>query len=122
MATQNTGDGSTPSFGNGIKALPDFYTTTDDATGADGTNIILLNVLSNDAGVGSKSLYSVDDGTVSPGVTPVRGGDADLLTQDPVFPDATAADLLAADAATTDTSALGAKIWITADGQVAYDT
>jgi VCBS repeat-containing protein len=119
MAT-STGDGSTVSFGNAPKAQADSYTTTEDAAGVDGTGIILLNVLSNDTLSGGATLYSVDDGTVS--APPVHGGDADLLTKDTVYSDTTLSALLAADGSTTDTSALGARIWITSDGKIAYDT
>src|SRR6185503_3774930 len=52
-------------------------------------------------------LYSIDDGTNSIGVF----SPTDLLTQ----------DIVRTEALSTDRSAHGAKIWITADGKVGYD-
>ena len=63
--------------------------------------------MANDRGGAAKTLYSIDDGTKGMGVL----SPADLLTQ----------DIVRTEALTTDSSAHGAKIWITADGKVGYD-
>jgi VCBS repeat-containing protein len=63
--------------------------------------------MANDLGGAAKTLYSLDDGTNSTGAL----SPTDLLTQ----------DIARTEALTTDRSAQGAKIWITADGRVGYD-
>ncbi|WP_232503569.1 beta strand repeat-containing protein [Pseudogulbenkiania sp. NH8B] len=59
--------------------------------------------MANDLGGAAKTLYSVDDGTNSAGIT----SSTDLLTKDTAY--------------STDVSAHGARIWITTDGRVGYD-
>ena len=73
MATQTTGGGSIKSFGNAPQAQADTYSTTEDATNGviAGTHVVLFNVMANDSGGNAKSLFSLDNGTVSAGVTPV---------------------------------------------------
>lgn len=73
------------------------------------TGAIKFNVMLNDQGGNSKTMYSIDDGS-----SPVlNGGPADLLTQDAVSK-STGKSVL-------EYSHLGAKIWINADGTVSYD-
>ncbi|KQU92916.1 hypothetical protein ASC68_24105 [Devosia sp. Root105] len=62
--------------------------------------------MANDKAGGAKTLYSLDNADSLGGIRPT-----DLLTQ----------DLARTEAASTDTSLNGARIWITADGQVGYD-
>ncbi|HYD95359.1 MAG TPA: VCBS domain-containing protein, partial [Noviherbaspirillum sp.] len=89
---------STVSFGNTKQAKDDLF-----QGGAEDSGIVLLDVLRNDLGGNAKSLYAVDNGTSTGGDRPV-----DLLVQDAALAE--------------EVSALGARIWITADGKVAYDT
>jgi VCBS repeat-containing protein len=62
---------------------------------------VLLDVMGNDRGGGAKRLYSLDDGSAA----------TDLLRS----------DAARSAAASSDRSANGATIWITADGKVGYD-
>src|SRR6185312_2048656 len=101
MATQTTGGGSTTSFSNTPQAVGDSYSYNEDVTG-----LLTLNVMSNDLGGASKTLFSIDDGTSSSGVYYKGGADADLLTKDGVT--------------TYDTSLDGAHIAIV-NGMVTYD-
>jgi VCBS repeat-containing protein len=91
------------SFDKTPQAKGDLFTgtgLTEDSPGG----IQYLDVMANDPGGGAaKKLYSLDDGISAGGSSP-----ADLLAQDAV--------------GNINFSALGAKIWITSDGKVAYDT
>nr|WP_276540315.1 VCBS domain-containing protein [Bradyrhizobium elkanii] len=73
--------------------------------------------MANDLGGAAKSLWSVDN-DVSVSVTSSNGNyaPADLLAKDTVY-----STTLAGDAGTSDTSLLGAKIWINSDGTIGYD-
>ncbi|WP_219684160.1 VCBS domain-containing protein [Bradyrhizobium canariense] len=110
MATQATGGGSTVSFGNTPQANTDIFSFAEDAS-----NILILNVLANDLGGAAKTLFSLDDGTSSSASTK-NYAPADLLVKDVAY-SSDAAGM----AATGDRSALGARIWIEADGTVHYD-
>ena len=115
MATQTTGGGSTTSFGNTPQANDDLFTTgllTPSGTASislteDTLQVVYFNVMANDLGGNSKTLFSVDDGLNSSGAL----SSTDLLTQ----------DTLRAETTMGDTSCSGARIWITADGKVGYD-
>jgi VCBS repeat-containing protein len=93
MAT-NTGGGTTTSFGNTPQATNDSYSVSEDGSYA-------FDVMADDLGGNAKTLWSIDDGSSS----------TDLLT----------ADSARAEGTSSDTSFLGAKIWITADGKIGYD-
>ncbi|MBR1361999.1 VCBS domain-containing protein, partial [Bradyrhizobium ottawaense] len=110
MATQTTGGGSTVSFGNTPQANTDIFSFTEDAS-----NILILNVLANDLGGAAKTLFSLDNGT-SASASTKNYAPADLLVKDVAY-SSDAAGM----AATGDRSALGARIWIEADGTVHYD-
>jgi len=84
-------------FSNTPQAKDDVFTFGETVGGA----VTFLNVMANDSGGNAKSLYSVDDGVNSGGPT------GDLLVKDQV--------------GVIGASALGARIWITADGRIAYD-
>lgn len=90
--------GTVVAFGNTPQAKDDHLTGlgTEDSSG-----ILYLNVMANDLGGNGKSLWAIDDGISAGGDRP-----ADLLVQDAV--------------GAVGTSALGAELWITADGKVAY--
>lgn len=93
-----TSNGTKTSFGNTPQAKDDAFTNvgaTEDSSG-----IFIFNVMANDAGGNAKSLYSVDAGG-----TPDR-----LLAKDTARSAAESGDL----------SKLGAKVWITADGNIGY--
>ena len=114
MPTNPPGGGTTTSFSNTPQAQTDSYSyawLTEDWAG-----IYCFDVMSNDLGGNAKILWSVDNGTIDSGapVTTSSNGnyaDTDLLVQDTTRAEATSAD----------TSANGAKIWITTDGKVGYD-
>src|SRR5262245_494871 len=82
MATQTTGGGSATSFTKTPQAQDDLYGWTEEQLMASGlysstSNIITLNVMSNDLGGNAKTLWSIDDGngnTLAP--------DYELLSQD----------------------------------------
>src|SRR5262245_21302239 len=90
--------GTVVSFGNTPQAQRDFYGFTEDQL----AGIYCLDVMANDLGGNAKSLYSLDDSVSAGGSRP-----SDLLVQDAV--------------GVVNYSHLGAKIWITAQGTVAYD-
>src|SRR5258706_3526166 len=115
--TQNTSGGTTTSFSNTPQAVDDTYSYSASASG-----IIIINVMANDLGGAAKSLWSLDNDTSALIVSPNgKSAPADLLTKDTVYA-TTAAGIAAAEAAaSTDTSLLGAKIWINSDGTVSYD-
>ena len=94
-----TSNGTKTSFVNTPQAQDDAITGID--LTEDSTGIFLFNVMANDAGGKAKSLYSID-----------AGGQPDLLL---------AKDAARTEADTNDFSTLGARIWITNEGQVAYE-
>ncbi|WP_436089321.1 VCBS domain-containing protein, partial [Devosia sp. LjRoot16] len=101
--------GIVTSFGNTPQAVDDVFNATALALGIGSSGPftpILIDVMANDKAGGAKTLYSLDNGTSDGGIRPT-----DLLTQ----------DMGRTAATSTDTSANGARIWITADGQVSYD-
>jgi len=101
--TTPTSGGTTTSFSNTPQAQDDFFAFS--ITGlTEDTGTVYLSVLANDLGGTAKTLYSVDDGT-STGSTSY----SDLLQKDVA-------------AISSDTSAMGAKIWVNADGRVGYST
>jgi len=108
----NTKGGTTTSFSNTPQAKEDVLgTTSSGALITEDSTSVILDVLSNDLGGNAKSLWSLDDGTSASTATK-NYAPADLLTQDTARSAATSTDL----------SAYGARIWITADGKVGYDT
>lgn len=93
MATKSTSYLNTP------QAVDDFYTLDEDAVGTR-----YFDVLSNDLGGNAKSLWAISSGTEN------------TLTSDQV------SDLLSKDSAgAIESSSQGAKVWITANGQIGYD-
>ena len=94
------------SFGNTPQAESDLFLATQTGLTEDALGIKILDVMANDLGGASKTLYSLDDGTSTGGIRPT-----DLLIQ----------DTARAEALSADHSAHGARIWITADGKVGYD-
>ncbi|MBZ9682919.1 MULTISPECIES: VCBS domain-containing protein, partial [unclassified Mesorhizobium] len=112
MATQVTGaGGTTASFSNTPQAKDDTFLYSEDATG-----VLVLNVLANDLGGAAKQLYSIDNADSLSTATKTYAP-ADLLTRDTTY----STDSSGA-AGTTDTSFLGAKIWMASDGTIHYDT
>ncbi|MEI9410665.1 VCBS domain-containing protein, partial [Mesorhizobium salmacidum] len=112
MATQVTGaGGTTTSFSNTPQAKDDTFLYSEDATG-----VLVLNVLANDLGGAAKQLYSIDNAD-SPTTATKIYAPADLLTRDVTYSTDSAGAV-----GTTDTSLLGAKIWIASDGTIHYDT
>ncbi|MBR1177359.1 VCBS domain-containing protein, partial [Bradyrhizobium sp. KB893862 SZCCT0404] len=114
MATQTTGGGTTVSFGNTPQAVDDTFNFL-----ATNVGILSIGVLANDLGGNAKVLWSVDNATsANANTSPTANyAPADLLKQDTTY--ATAAQ---GDAQSTDTSKLGAKIWINANGTIGYDS
>jgi VCBS repeat-containing protein len=98
--------GTTTSFSNTPQAKDDAYQLAEDFLG-----IAFFDVMSNDLGGNAKTLFSIDNGTNESGAMSGYSA-ADLLAQ----------DLARAEATSGDTSAHGAKIWITSDGKVGYDS
>src|SRR3954447_23199267 len=94
--------GSTTSLGNTPQAKDDLFTFAFTGLSADSLSTVSLNVMANDLGGNAKTLYSVDDGTNT-------------------LADLTNRDAARTEAASSDYSAHGARIWITADGKVSYD-
>lgn len=102
MAATNsgtTGGGSAVSFTNTPQAKDDAYSSI--GLTENSTSVFLLDVLANDLGGAAKKLYSLDSGD----------NVNDLLGKDGV----------SSQGLTSDRSALGARIWITADGKIGYD-
>src|SRR3954463_11914273 len=89
----------TPGIAVSIKNTPQ---AKDDLFAAAGSAVVLFDVMANDSGGNAKSLYSLDDS---------RNTETDLLAR----------DTARIEAASSDRSAHGARIWITADGKVGYD-
>ncbi|MDB5538589.1 MAG: toxin hemolysin-type protein, partial [Devosia sp.] len=99
--------GIVTSFGNTPQAVDDVFNASALGIGSSGSFVpIFIDVMDNDKAGGAKTLYSLDDGTSVGGIRP-----ADLLTQ----------DTARTEAASTDTSKNGARIWISNDGKVGYD-
>src|SRR5438034_397776 len=105
LSTTTNGGGTTTSFSNTPQAQYDVFTQSEDLSG-----VVYLNVLANDLGGAAKTLWSLDNNISSSTSTKVYAP-ADLLCQ----------DTARAEACSSDTSMNGARIWITADGQVGYD-
>src|SRR3990172_2978136 len=103
MATPGVTPGIAVSFAKTPQAKDDVYASSTTGLTEDSTSVALLDVMRNDLGGNAKSLYSLDDGTNSL---------ADLLRR----------DTARSGADSTDRSAHGATVWITADGKVAYDS
>ncbi|TPK80215.1 type I secretion protein, partial [Mesorhizobium sp. B2-4-18] len=114
MATQVTGaGGTTASFSNTPQAKDDTFLYSEDVTG-----VLVLNVLANDLGGAAKQLYSIDNSIPESGLTATKTpSPIDLLTRDTTYSNDSAGL-----AGTTDTSLLGARIWIASDGTIHYDT
>jgi hypothetical protein len=110
MAT-NTSGGTTTSFSNTPQAGDDIYTSAQTGLIEDSTNIVYLSVMANDLGGNAKTLWSLDNDDSLSTATKIYAP-ADLLTQ----------DTARTEALSTDTSLNGAKIWITSDGKVGYDS
>ncbi|MBV1691089.1 VCBS domain-containing protein [Novosphingobium sp. G106] len=98
--------GTTTSFSNTPQAKDDGYSLAEDFLG-----VVYFDVMSNDLGGNAKTLFSIDNGTNQSGAMSGYSA-ADLLSQDTARAEATSGD----------TSALGAKIWITSDGKIGYDS
>jgi len=96
MPTLNTKGGTIISFNNTPIAKDDWFSVSENDVGS----ITYIDVMGNDLAGKAKSLWSLDNGQAN-----------DLLTEDQARTEATSVD----------TSALGAKIWITEDGKVGYD-
>ncbi|MEI9416429.1 VCBS domain-containing protein, partial [Mesorhizobium sp. Cs1321R2N1] len=111
MATQVTGaGGTTTSFSNTPQAQDDTFASNTTGLTEDILQTVFLSVMANDLGGNAKTLWSIDNGINNTGA---MGGyiAGDLLTQ----------DLARIEAANSETSYNGAKIWITSDGRVGYD-
>ncbi|PBJ01930.1 S-layer family protein [Pseudomonas sp. ACN5] len=104
-STTTTSGGTVTSFSNTPQAKDDVFTTTENLLG-----VMYWDVMSNDLGGNAKTLWSLDNAESSSTTTKVSAP-ADLLTQ----------DTARAEGTSSDTSANGAKIWITLDGKVGYD-
>lgn len=92
------------------QAKDDVFSSSATGITEDSTGVYHLNVMGNDLGGNAKRLWSLDNGVNNTGA--IFGYVAgDLLTQ----------DTARSQAATSDTSLNGARIWITADGKVGYD-
>lgn len=106
MATTSSTLTAVNSFNNTPQAVDDtFYSATTGLT-EDVLKIVYLDVMANDRGGAAKTLYAIDNGIEDDGTA-----GSDLLIK----------DTARAEATSSDTSAMGAKIWITSDGKVGYD-
>ena len=92
MAT-NTGGGTTTSLDNTPQAKDDFYTANED-------EVLYFSVMANDLGGSAKVLWSIDNTS--------DDGSGDLVAKDV--------------AGVCEYSELGAKISLTSDGRIRYDT
>src|SRR5688500_12689802 len=99
--------GTVTSFANTPQPGDDVYLAAVTGLTEDSSTIVWLSVMANDLGGAAKILYSLDDGASAGGAAPT-----DLLSQ----------DLARTEAYSTDTSLGGARIWITSDGRVGYDS
>ncbi|SCK21942.1 VCBS domain-containing protein, partial [Vogesella sp. LIG4] len=116
MATTSSG-GTATSFSNTPQAQDDSFTSAlinglNSAITEDTQAVMYLDVMANDLGGNAKTLWSLDDG-ISDSVGTKTYAPADLLVQD---------DKGGIIDSTPDYSANGARIWITADGKVGYDS
>lgn len=92
------------------QAKDDLFSSSATGITEDSAGVYHLNVMGNDLGGNAKRVWSLDNGVNNTGA--IFGYVAgDLLTQ----------DTARSQAATSDTSLNGARIWITNDGKVAYD-
>src|SRR5262245_18887102 len=98
MGNITTAGGTTTSFTKTPQAGDDLF----GGYAEDFAGIASLNVMQNDLGGNAKILYSIDDGDNDSGLMS-RYIAADLLAQ----------DLARMESTSGDTSAFGAKIWIT---------
>ncbi|HMI40199.1 MAG TPA: VCBS domain-containing protein, partial [Sphingomicrobium sp.] len=89
----NTGGGTTTSLDNTPQAKDDFFIASED-------QVYIFNVMANDLGGNAKVMWSIDNTS--------DDGSGDLVAKDVV--------------GMPEYSELGARIWITADGKIAYDT
>ncbi|MDP3515955.1 MAG: VCBS domain-containing protein [Pseudohongiella sp.] len=106
----NTNGGTETSFTNTPQAKDDTFGTPQSGQLNYANNTYLLNVMANDLGGNSKSLWSVDNGINNSGA--MNGYVAgDLLTQDHAGITGLAANR----------SLFGASLTVTSDGRVAYD-
>src|SRR5204862_1138621 len=99
--------GNSTSFQNTPQAKDDLFILSEDAPSA--AYIAYFDVMMNDLGGNAKSLFSIDNRLTNTTTTVAQG---DLLTQDNARAESTSSD----------TSLYGAKIWITTDGKVGYDS
>ncbi|TPI72520.1 VCBS domain-containing protein, partial [Mesorhizobium sp. B2-8-9] len=115
MATQQIADagGTTVSFSNTPQAKDDAFYFSEDSTG-----VLILNVLANDLGGSAKLLYSIDN-SISASTATKTPAPSDLLIRDTTY---SSTNDSAGLAGTTDTSLLGARIWIASDGTIHYNT
>lgn len=90
----STSGGTTTSFSNTPQAVDDTYSLSEDA------GIVCLDVLANDLGGKAKTLWSIDNSS--------DDGSGDLIANDT--------------AGVCEFSELGARMWLTGDGKIAYDT
>src|ERR1700687_5786483 len=86
MATSTLSPGITVSIANTPQAADDIFTSTSTGLTADNLQIAFLDVMANDKGGNSKTLFSIDEGTNSL---------TDLLTQDTTRTEATISDFSA---------------------------
>jgi VCBS repeat-containing protein len=93
MATQTTGGGSTTSLDNTVQAKDDYFAAMED-------QVLCFDVMANDLGGSAKTLWSIDNTS--------DDGSGDLIAKDLV--------------GVVEFSELGAKISLTADGKIKYDT
>ncbi|SEJ13066.1 beta strand repeat-containing protein, partial [Paraburkholderia diazotrophica] len=100
-------NGTAVSISNTPQANNDLFTSAQTGLTDSSLGVVYLNVMANDQGGAAKTLYSLDCGTEGT----VSLEQKALLTQ----------DTARAEAVSTDYSAHGAHIWITADGKVGYD-
>src|ERR1700756_2642205 len=100
-------NGTAVSISNTPQANNDLFTSTQTGLSDSSLGVVYLNVMANDQGGAAKTLYSLDSGTEAT----VSLEQKALLTQ----------DTARAEAISSDYSAHGAHIWITADGKVGYD-
>ncbi len=89
----NTGGGTTVSLNNTPQAVDDFFTASEDL-------VYILDVMANDLGGKAKVLWSIDNTS--------DDGSTDLVPKDV--------------AGVPEFSELGARIWLTVDGKIAYDS
>ncbi|MCE9662001.1 VCBS domain-containing protein, partial [Halomonas sp. M5N1S17] len=126
MAKNN---GTSTSIYNTPQASDDTYDFMDkdlsdfDIENHENNGIFHIDVMSNDSGGKSKSLYSLDSGEYDEQGQLLNESVENLLEKDSAFSvDYQFLEGHEVDADVHDVSAQGARIWITEDGKVAYDT